>query len=146
MTHPQLEFCLDQNIRIVRWSLAMPSYQNYNYSIALKSYSAYMPKLLEFQKSLLRNKIISYNDCPLPFSINNGLSIYHNGIRCGTCQPPFDIYPNYIITGCMGVGKRILMDMRDFTSIAQIDMEYKKQVMLLRTSTNNKNLCLGFSK
>lgn len=133
-----IEFCKEMGIKIVRWSLAMPAYKRSNSSIPLMDYREYISLVEVFNKSLLAKKIASYNDCPIPICMNRHQgneyqeSMYVNGIRYGDCNPPYDIYPDYKLTGCMGIGDRIQMDLRKVKNVAEIEEFYKKSVNQLR--------------
>lgn len=145
-----IRFCKEMGIRIVRWSLAMPAYKMNNVSISLTDYGEYINLVEDFNKSLLANRIASYNDCPLPLCICRHQSgeyhefIYKNGIRYGECNPPYDIYPDYKLTGCMGIGDRIQLNLKDVKSIAEIEAFYKKHVnelKMIRSNSFGSSIC-----
>lgn len=145
-----IEFCRETGIRIVRWSLAMPAYKMKNSSISLVECSEFISIIEKFNKSLLANKIASYNDCPLPMCMNHFQrnmscgqheSVYVNGIRYGDCNPPYDIYPDYILTGCMGIGDRIQLNLKEVKNITELENLYKERVGELRAVRSLSSEC-----
>lgn len=142
-----LEFCEAQDIRIVRWSLAMPAYGSRNIFVTKDEYKDYLHLVEKFCKSLLQNRIISYNDCPIPkcmiedSALSENRSAYVKGVRCGTCNPPYDIHPDYSVTGCMGIGDRIKFDLRDFNTIKEMTTFYEQKVNQLRIERQLSQEC-----
>jgi hypothetical protein len=154
-----VNFCRKNEINIVRWSFAMPSFKAKNAYIPLKQYGELLQDAYNFVQILLRAKIAAYNDCPIPpcYSLrdSNRLNIgsaYYHGIRFGSCSPEYDIYPDYIVEGCMGIGDRVKLDLRNFSNIYEIEEKYSN---ILRTLIDKSTCgsctkchggCYGFKK
>lgn len=157
-----IAFCKKHGIRIVRWSLAMPAHRVNSTYVPISEYAKYLEDIKLFTRRLLQNKIVSYNDCPLPCCLvgNDQLryastgSVYTNGVRYGICQPPYDIYPGNVVTGCMGIGERIKFDLRTVRSVSELSNVYTRLVAALRKECSNADIyeaadesqkvCFGF--
>ncbi len=156
-----IKFCKGYSIKIVRWSLAMPAYGINNRYIPLSRYSEMIPLIKQINKSLLKNKIATYNDCPVPLwcqispNINEKNGPYVQGIKYGQCQPPYDIHPGYLVTGCMGIGDRITFALNSVHSVKELEQRYYSYVSNLRSTTcvsdinesaNYGGACFGFTQ
>lgn len=139
-----IDLCKKNGIKAVRWSLAMPASDRRNIYIQKHINMKIVKKLGTFIDKLLINGIVSFNDCPLPLcadvqKVSDVIKNKYNlpdsfqPIRMGICKPPYDVLPGYQIRGCMGIGGKISLDIRNFNSIKAIMVEYQKCVDDLRS-------------
>lgn len=153
-----VRLCEEHDVDAVRWSLAMPGFRRGNSSLSLEDIVDMKERILQFLSDMLANGVFAFNDCPLPecvfskgeveavcraFALPKGLS----PLKVGQCDPPFDVFPDLSVRGCVGIGDRIHFDLRTVGSIHDLRRQYQSLLGSLsrpeRTKCSTCRRCEG---
>lgn len=131
--------------KVLRISYSLKNIQKENTDHILDEFNSVKPIFIKLFEQCLENRIIPSFDCnSIPYclydnqerkllmkivELSKELNINYSLVAaCSTCEPVLDIFPDLFVGRCFGMAKYEKVDLKNFSSLAQIRTYFKNKI------------------